>query len=414
MANVLDALIERGFVQEISDEAGLRRALDKPITLYCGFDPTASSLHMGHLIPIMLLAHFQRSGHRPIAVVGGGTGMVGDPSGKTAQRPILTAEEIERNLQGQRLQLERYLDFSGGRALIVNNADWLLPLTYVAFLRDIGRHFSVNQMLAAETYKSRLETGLSFIEFNYMLLQAYDFLHLFQAHGCLLQIGASDQWANCLAGADLIRRVCGAQAFVLVAPLLTTATGQKMGKTEAGAVWLDADLTSPYEFYQYWINVDDRDVERFLALFTFLPMEEVRELGRLQGADIRAAKERLAFETTTLTHGVAAAEKARAASRALFRRVDVSDEVRLTEAIDITAAIPRERAEQGVAITQLFVDAGLASSRGEARRLILQGGAYVNDERVESESTVLGLPELEGDGVLLRAGKKRYRRVVLE
>jgi tyrosyl-tRNA synthetase len=408
MANVLDTLIERGYVQDISDADGLRRALERPLTLYCGYDPTAASLHMGHLLSIMMLAHFQRAGHRPIAVVGGGTGMVGDPSGKTSQRPILTLEEIERNLQGMQRQLERYLDFSGDRALIVNNADWLLPLNYIAFLRDVGRYFSVNQMLAAETYRTRLETGLSFIEFNYMLLQAYDFLHLFRAQHCLLQIGGSDQWANCLAGADLIRRTEGTEAFVLVTPLLTTASGQKMGKTERGAVWLDPELTSPYEYYQYWINVDDRDVERLLALYTFLPMEEVRELGRLQGADSRVAKERLAFEATALSHGRAAADEARAAARSLFGGADDGAEA---------APTTRRAAEslrEGVPVVELLVETGLAASKGAARTLILQGGAYVNGERVGGPDVRVSLDDVRGGALLLRAGKKRYHRVLVD
>jgi tyrosyl-tRNA synthetase len=408
MASVLDNLIERGYVQDVSDVEGLRRALERPVTLYCGYDPSAASLHVGNLLSIMMLAHFQRAGHRPIAVVGGGTGMVGDPSGKTAQRPILTLEEIEHNLQGIRRQLERYLDFSQDRALIVNNADWLLPLNYIAFLRDIGRHFSVNQMLAAETYKTRLETGLSFIEFNYMLLQAYDFLHLFRTQRCLLQIGGSDQWANCLAGADLIRRIEGAEAFVLVAPLLTTASGQKMGKTERGAVWLDPALTSPYEYYQYWINIDDRDVERLLALYTFLPMDEVRALGRLEGAASREAKERLAYEATSLTHGEEAADEARAASRALF-----GGDGDRAEAAPSTHR-PAESLRAGVPVVELLVETGLAASRGAARTLILQGGAYLNGERVSAPDMKVSLEDVRGGALLLRAGKKRYHRVLVD
>ncbi len=408
MANVLDTLIERGYVQDISDADGLRRALEQPLTLYCGYDPTAASFHVGNLLSIMMLAYFQRAGHRPIAVVGGGTGMVGDPSGKTTQRPMLTLEEIERNLQRLQLQLERYLDLSGDRALIVNNADWLLPLNYVTFLRDVGRHFSVNQMLAAETYKTRLETGLSFIEFNYMLLQAYDFLHLYRTQHCLLQIGGSDQWANCLAGADLIRRTEGAEAFVLTAPLLTTSSGQKMGKTERGAVWLDPELTSPYEYYQYWINVDDRDVERLLALYTFLPLEEVRALGRLEGADSRIAKERLAFEATALTHGQAAAEEARTAARTLF-----GGEGDGAEAAPTTHR-PAESFRTGVPVVELLVETGLAASKGAARSLILQGGAYINGERVMGPELRVSLDDVRSGALLLRAGKKRYHRVLVD
>src|SRR5690348_15791386 len=264
--------------------------------MYCGFDPTAPSFHAGSLMGIMLLGWFQRFGHRPIALMGGGTALIGDPSGKTTTRAVLAREEIAANLPGLQRQMSRYLDFDGGRALMLNNADWLTKLNYIEFLRDVGRHFTIAHMLSAEVYKSRLESGLSFVEFNYMLLQAYDFLHLFREHGCLLQTGGSDQWSNILAGADLIRREEQAEAYALVTELLSTASGQKMGKTEKGAIWLDPALTSPYEFYQYWINTEDADVAKFLALFTFLPMDQVRELGRLQGADLRQAKEVLAFE----------------------------------------------------------------------------------------------------------------------
>ncbi|HTE87163.1 MAG TPA: tyrosine--tRNA ligase [Dehalococcoidia bacterium] len=408
MTNILDTLSERGYIHQVSDANGLRRALEQPLSLYCGYDPTAPSYHIGNLLSIMILAHFQRAGHRPIAVVGGGTGMVGDPSGKTAQRPILTIEEIEQNLQGLRSQLERYMDFSDGRALIVNNADWLLPLSYISFLRDIGRHFSVNQMLAAEAYKTRLEAGLSFLEFNYMLLQAYDFLQLFRTHRCVLQIGGSDQWANCLAGADLIRRTEGAEAFVLVAPLLTTASGEKMGKTERGAVWLDADLTPPYDFYQYWVNVDDRDVERLLALYTFLPIDEVRRLGGLQGADLRFAKEVLAYETTALTHGVPAAEHAREASHALFSGSAESAEAAPTSRKNL------EEFRQGLPLIALLVETGLASSRGAARTLIEQGGAYVNGDQIRSVDATITPEALQNGAVLLRAGKKRYHRILVD
>jgi tyrosyl-tRNA synthetase len=405
--NVLDTLTERGYIYQISDEDALRRALERPISLYCGYDPTAPSYHIGNLLSIMMLAHFQRAGHRPIAVVGGGTGMVGDPSGKTAQRPILTREEIDQNLTGQRSQLQRYLSFDEGRALMLNNADWLLELNYIGFLREIGRHFSVNQMLAAEAYKTRLETGLSFLEFNYMLLQAYDFLHLFRTHGCVLQIGGSDQWANCLAGTDLIRRTEGGDAFVLVAPLLTTATGQKMGKTESGSVWLDSDLTSPYDFYQYWMNVDDRDVERLLALYTFLPMDEVRRLGALEGADIRQAKEILAFEATSLTHGAAAASDARAAAHAVFGRSEEAADGAPTSHKslgDLTTGLP---------LVALLVETGLAPSRTAARKLIEQGGVYINGSQSLSPEIRITPTDLQNGAVLLRAGKKRYHRIVV-
>ena len=410
MANVLDVLVERGFVKDISDERGLRAALETPITLYIGFDPTASSLHAGNLLSIMVLAWMQRLGHRPIALVGGGTGLVGDPTGRTTGRPMLTCEQIEDNLAGQRAQLARYLDFSEGRAMMVNNAEWLTKLNYIEFLRDIGVHFSVNQMLATETYKTKLasEAGLSFLEFNYALLQAYDFLHLYQEFGCILQMGGSDQWANSLAGADLIRKVEGGQAYVVVTPLITTASGAKMGKSQSDSVWLDADRTSPYQFYQYWINTEDPDVERFLALYTFLPMEEVRRLGQLEGSELRKAKEVLAFEATRLTHGEEAAKEALAASHALF-----GGDAGSMEGVPTTQMAAGELAE-GIPASQLLAQVGLASSRGEARRLIQQGGAYVNGERIETVEQMITPNNLVEGSLFLRVGKKKYHRVVVE
>lgn len=409
MANAFDVLAERGFVKDVSDEQGLRDALQSPITLYVGYDPSAPSLHVGHLLTIMALVWMQRLGHRPIAVVGGGTGLIGDPTGRTVSRPILTLEQIEENLRGLKTQLERYLDFCEGRALMVNNAEWLTKLKYIEFLRDIGIHFSVNQMLAMETYRTKLESeaGLNFVEFNYALLQAYDFLHLYREYDCILQMGGSDQWANSLAGADLIRRVEGGQAYVLVTPLLTTASGAKMGKTEAGSVWLNPELTSPYEFYQFWINTEDPDVERFLALYTFLPMEEVRALGRLEGAEIRRAKEVLAFEATRITHGEEAAREARAASRALFGGGEGA-----LEGVP-TTPLPVSELADGIPAPQLFAMVGLASSRGEARRLIQQGGAYVNGQRVESVDRDITPRDLVNGSLFLRAGKKKYHRIVV-
>jgi len=409
VANVLDVLAERGFVKDISDERGLRAALETPITLYIGFDPTASSLHAGNLLSIMVLAWMQRLGHRPIALVGGGTGLVGDPTGRITGRPMLTCEQIEDNLAGQKAQLARYLDFSEGRAMMVNNAEWLTKLNYIEFLRDIGVHFSVNQMLATETYKTKLasEAGLSFLEFNYALLQAYDFLHLYQEFGCILQMGGSDQWANSLAGADLIRKVEGGQAYVVVTPLITTASGAKMGKSQSDSVWLDADRTSPYQFYQYWINTEDPDVERFLALYTFLPMEEVRRLGQLEGSELRKAKEVLAFEATRLTHGEEAAKEALAASHALF-----GGDAGSMEGVPTTQMAAGELAE-GIPASQLLAQVGLASSRGEARRLIQQGGAYVNGERIETVEQTITPNNLVEGSLFLRVGKKKYHRVVV-
>ncbi len=401
--HVLDVLQERGFVEQMTDEPGARDLLARPATCYIGFDPTASSFHVGSLVPIMALAHLQRAGHRPIALVGGGTAMIGDPSGKTELRQLLTRKDIDANAAGLRAQLGRFLDFDRGAALL-NNADWLMPLNYIAFLRDVGVHFSVNRMLAAESYRQRLETGLNFIEFNYMLLQAYDFLHLFQHEGCRVQMGGNDQWGNIVAGVDLIRRVEGQSAYGITFPLITTSSGAKMGKTARGAVWLDPERTSPYEFYQYWVNTEDPDVERFLGLFTFLPMDEVRRLGALQGAAIREAKEVLAHEVTRLVHGNEAACRARDASRALFGGRGDLDQVP-------TAEVARERLEAGIEAFVLFADVGLANSRGEARRLIQQGGAYVNGEPVTAIDQRVGTTDLRDGVVLLRAGKKRYRAV---
>lgn len=407
MENVLDILAERGFIEQASDMEQIRRLLERPTTCYIGFDPTASSLHLGSLVPIMSLAHMQREGHRPIALMGGGTTLVGDPSGKTEMRQLMTREQIEKNAQGIKAQLSRFLDFSEGRALLLNNADWLVTLNYIDFLRDIGRHFSVNRMLAAESYKVRLEAGLSFIEFNYMLLQAYDFWHLFKHYDCRLQMGGNDQWGNILAGVDLTRRLEGETIYALTFPLITTSSGVKMGKTHKGAIWLDSQLTSSYEYYQYWINQDDRDVERFLGLFTFLPMDEVRRLGSLQGEEIRTAKEVLAYEATALCHGRDEAEKARSASRELF------GEAESTHAGSVpTFVIRAEDLEQGIPAYLLFEMARLCKTRSEARRLISQGGGYLNDQRIETFDQIIDSHDMNQGSMVLRAGKKRYLRVV--
>ena len=406
MDNAYDILKARGFVEQVSDEEGLRATLSRPTTFYIGYDPTATSFHVGNLLTIMAMAHMQRCGHRPIALMGGGTGMIGDPSGKTEMRQLLAPEQIQRNLQALRGQIGRYVDLSEGRGLMVNNADWLLELSYIAFLRDIGRHFSVNRMLAAEAYRTRLEAGLSFIEFNYQLLQAYDFLHLYREHGCVLQMGGNDQWGNILAGVELIRRVEGGEAFALTFPLLTTSSGAKMGKSAQGAVWLDAEMLSPYDFYQFWINTEDADVERFLRIYTFLPLEEIERLGRLQGADIRQAKEVLAYEVTRLTHGAEEADKAREASRSLFGAGEASE-------VMPTSEVEASRLQAGIPAVELFAEVGLANSRSEARRLIQQGGAYLNGEPVDSPDAVVTADALQDGALVLRAGKKRYHRVVV-
>jgi tyrosyl-tRNA synthetase len=421
MPNVYDELSERGFIQQVSNEAVLSKKLsEEKVTCYVGFDPTADSLHAGNMVPIMALAFMQRFGHKPIAILGGGTTMVGDPSGKTEMRKMLTREQIIANGEKIKQQLARFLDFESGQAIFVDNAGWLLDLNYIDFLRDIGRHFSVNRMLAAEAYKIRLEAGLSFIEFNYQVLQAYDYLTLFRRYGCTLQMGGNDQWGNILAGVDLIRRIEGAEVEAITFPLLTTANGQKMGKTAAGAVWLDEKKFDSNSFYQYWVNVDDRDVGRFLRYFTFLPLEEIKKLESLQGADLRYAKAILAYEVTKKVHGEDAARRAQEAAQALFPQSLMAGPAKLTLTVPSASvvAIPQitlqtENFRQGMGVIDLFVAAGLANSKSEARRLITQGGAYVQGRRLDSIEEKISLNDFQEGAILLRAGKKRYQKVVL-
>ena len=410
--NPVDYLRRRGYVQDISNESELRALFDREtVTAYVGFDPTAASLHVGHQMGIMALAVLQRFGHRPIALGGGGTALVGDPSGKTSTRVMLTEDSIRSNLKSILPQFDRFLDFRGDRfgdnppALLMNNADWLLELQYIPFLRDIGRHFSVNEMLAAETYRVRLDSGagLNFVEFNYRIVQAYDFLHLNQATGCRLQLGGSDQWGNIVAGIDLTRRVESVEAFALVWPLLTAASGQKMGKSEGNSVWLDGNLTSPYDFYQYWVNVDDADVERLLKLYTFVPDDEIAQVCAGFGEELRAAKQLLAREVTVLTHGEAAAEEAASAAAALFSG-ESTVEQRLSD-----PNIPSiELAAEPVSVAELFVRAGMTGSRGESRRLAQQGGLSIDGVRVDDVDQ-----PAPGDraALLLQVGKKRFKRV---
>ena len=408
MKNALDTLRERGFVKQSTDEDVLNKALSKNgMVYYVGFDPTADSLHVGSLVPIMAIAHLQRHGHFPICIIGGGTTMIGDPSGKNEMRRMMTLEEINANGEKILAQLKRYAVLDGKHGAFVNNADWLLNLNYIEFLRDIGRHFKVNEMLRAEAYKQRLERqeGLSFIEFNYQILQAYDFLVLFQKFNCTLQMGGDDQWGNILAGNDLVRKITGKTVHALTFPLLTTATGRKMGKTESGTIWLDRDKTSPYEFYQYWINTDDRDVVSFLKFFTFLSMEEIRELKKYEGADLRKAKEVLAFEITKLAHTEEEATRARKASRAAFGESSESMESMPT------STIARSRFIAGITLIDLFVETGLASTKSEAQRLAEQGGAYVNGEKILSGKTRITEEMLKDGKLLLSAGKKNRRRV---
>ena len=405
--SVLELLAERGLVHSVSDIDGLRSALKTPTSFYLGIDPTAPSLHVGHLIPLMLVARLQRAGHPAVILAGGGTGLIGDPSGKAETRKLLSADEIEANVAANTSQIGRFVDLGEGCAEVVNNVEWLSEIGYLEFLRDIGRYFSVNEMLATETYRERLQAGrnLNFVEINYRLMQAYDFLHLYRTHRCQLQVGGGDQWANIVAGIDLIRRVERAPAYGLVTPLLETSSGQKMGKTQKGALWLDARLTPPYEFFQYWINVDDDTVERLLALLTFMPMERVFELGKMRGRDARYAKEALAFEITAIVHGAAAAGESRAAAQALFGDGEGTLEGVPETVIDGCAI------QAGVGVLDLLVTTGLAKSRGDARRLIDQGGAYLNGVRLVDPDLAVQHSDFKDDVLLLRAGRKRHRRV---
>lgn len=427
MKSGYEVLKERGFIEQVTDEALIEQQFaGGPLTCYIGFDPTATSLHIGSLVPIMALTHMQKTGNRPLALVGGGTGLIGDPSGKTEMRQVLTRDQIDYNVQCLGKQLSRYLDFSEGRAVLLNNAEWLTKINYIEFLRDIGRHFSVNRMLAAESYKIRLEKGLNFIEFNYMLLQGYDFLYLFQHYDCALQMGGNDQWGNMLAGTDLIRKVEGKDAHALTFPLITTSLGQKMGKTEKGTVWLDAELTSPYEYYQYWVNCDDADVVRFMKLFTFLPLDEIAAAAKLADAQLNMAKAVLAYEATKVTHGAQAAAAAWRASMEAFhsRPVDEalfpsSDIPRQAPEAD-TSAIPRYKVtsgdiETGLLITSLCARSGLTKSMSEARRLVEQGGIYAGDRQVRSVDEKLSRDDFSGGSELrLRRGKKNYLIVEME
>ncbi|MBI3179838.1 MAG: tyrosine--tRNA ligase [Deltaproteobacteria bacterium] len=422
-ANALDALRERGFVQQVTDEAAVRAMFAAgPVVAYVGLDPTADSLHAGSLVPLMALIHLERLGHRPIVVLGGGTARIGDPSGKTELRELLPGERIDGNVTAIAKQVGRWLDFAG-RSRCVNNADWLLDLKYVDFLRNIGRHFSVNRMLAAEAYKQRLERGLSFIEFNYQILQAYDFLELYRRNRCVLQMGGDDQWGNILAGVDLIRRLEGVTVQAITFPLLTTATGDKMGKTASGALWLEASRCRPYDFYQYWVNVHDADVGKLLALFTFLPMPEVKAAGGLSGAALNAAKSILAYEVTTLVHGEDEAKRAHAAAQAAFggRALPAGILPSSTAPRSTTAAVEEipttllssGDVSRGVSLAELLVNTGLARSKNEARRLIRQQAIYLNDAAARDENHMVTAADFKKRQLLVRAGKKRVHRVLV-
>lgn len=402
--NVYDELKDRGFIAQATHEEEIRELLEKEkVTFYIGFDPTADSLHVGHFMGMMAMAHLQKAGHRPVCLIGGGTGTVGDPSGKTDMRKMLTDEMIDHNCNCFKQQMERFIDFSDGKALMINNADWLKKLNYIELLRDVGPHFSVNRMLTAECYKQRLERGLTFLEFNYMIMQAYDFMELHERYGCKLEMGGDDQWSNIIAGVELIRRKQSKAAFGLTFTLLTTSEGKKMGKTEKGALWLDPEKTSPYDFYQYWRNVADADVERCLALLTFLPMAEVRRLGALKDQAINEAKKVLAYEVTTLVHGAAEAEKAQQAAEAVFGGTGNLENV---PTITISAA------DFGTKLIDILTREQVVASKGEGRRLIQQNGISLNDEKITDADRLLQPEDLTADGALIKKGKKKYYRLI--
>lgn len=406
MTNVYDVLEERGFLKQCSHPEELRELLGREkITFYIGFDPTADSLHIGHYVALMTMAHMQRAGHRPIVLLGGGTAMIGDPSGKTDMRRMMSNEEIDHNAACFQAQMSRLIDFSDGKALVYNNAEWIRGLNFLEFMRDIGVHFSVNSMLRAECYKQRMERGLTFFEMSYMLMQSYDFLVLNRKENCVLEMGGDDQWSNILGGADLIRRKERKAAYALTTTLLTTSEGKKMGKTEKGALWLDPNKCSPYDFYQYWRNVGDADVERCLALLTFLPMDEVRRLGALKDSAINEAKRVLAYTLTEQVHGTEEAKKAQAAAEALFSGGSDNSNMPTVE-LDATL-----EESSGLRVADLLVLAKLASSKSDARRLIEGGAVFAGDNKITDVRAALQPSDLDGDGIILRKGKKGFCKV---
>ena len=408
MENVFDTLVERGLIAQTTDADKIREMLaTENVKFYIGFDPTADSLHVGHFVSVMVMAHMQRAGHTPIALFGGGTGMIGDPSGKTDMRKMLTRETIEYNIGCFREQMSNLIDFSEGKAIMVNNADWLMDLNYINFLREVGVHFSVNRMLAAECYKQRLERGLSFFELNYMLMQSYDFLVLNRKYGCKLELGGDDQWSNILGGVELCRRSDGKDVYGLTFQLLLTSEGKKMGKTEKGAVWLDPKKTTPYEFYQYWRNIADADVVTCMKMLTFIPMNEVNEYAKLEGSEINKAKEVLAYEVTKLVHGEEEAQKAQSAAKALFSNGANS------EHMPTTALSDEDFADGEIGIIDILVKTGIAKSRGEARRLVEQGGVSVDDAKVTSIDFRLSKDALAANASIVKKGKKVFHKITL-
>jgi tyrosyl-tRNA synthetase len=404
--NVYDILKERGFIDQTTDEKSLRKLFaEKKIVFYSGFDPSGPNLHVGHLELLMAMIHLSAYGHKPIALVGGGTGLVGDPSDKDKMRPLNSLNKVKENVASIKKEIESVLKTTGGKVIVVNNADWLQKLNYLESLRDFGVYFSVNRLLTIEWIKNRLKTGLSFLEFNYQLLQAYDFWYLFKNYDCEVQLEGRDQWSNIVAGIELVRRLENKEVYGITIPLLTTSTGRKMGKTETGAVWLSPKLTSPYEYYQYWINTEDNDVKKFLLLFTSLPMDEVKKLGSLKGEKIKQAKEILAYEATKIVHGEENAKKAMEDSRAIFEK-------RNTESDSTpTTLIKKEDTSRGIPIFKLFVMAKLCKSGGEATRLIKQGGARLNNEKIDNFETLITEKQFKNGAITLQAGKKKFHRL---
>ncbi len=407
--SVFDELKRRGLIAQMTHEEEIKKLLEtEKVTFYIGFDATADSLHVGHFLQLMVMAHMQRAGHRPIALLGTGTTMVGDPTGKTDMRKMLTKEEIQHNAECFKRQMSKFVDFSDGKAMMLENGDWLLNLNYLDFLREVGVHFTVNKMLTAECFQSRMEKGLTFLEFNYMLMQSYDFLKLYRDYGCMLELGGNDQWANIIGGIELIRRAEHKEAYGMTFTLLTTKEGKKMGKTEGGAVWLDPEKTSPYEFFQYWRNVSDDDVINCLKLITFVPIEEIEAMESWEGQQLNQAKERLAYEVTKLVHGPEEANKAMEAARALFAKNAHSDDMPTTflSASDIGV--------DGIGIIDLLMKAQLVPSRGEARRLILQGGISVDDQKVEGIEKTVTTDDFRKGHVIIKKGKKVFHKVTLD
>ena len=407
---VWEELKARGLIAQVTDEDEIKEMVNNgKATFYIGFDPTADSLHVGHFMALCLMKRLQMAGNRPIALLGGGTGMIGDPSGRTDMRQMLTKETIQHNIDCFKKQMERFIDFSDGKALMVNNAEWLMNLNYVELLREVGAHFSVNRMLTAECYKQRMERGLSFLEFNYMIMQSYDFYMLYQKYGCNMQFGGDDQWSNMLGGTELIRRKLGKDAYAMTITLLLNSEGKKMGKTQSGAVWLDPNKTSPFDFYQYWRNVDDADVIKCMKLLTFLPLEEIQEMEKWEGSQLNKAKENLAFQLTELVHGTEEAKKAEAGAKALF--AGGAD----TEHMPTTELAAEDFDEEGnIDLISLLVKSALVTTRSEGRRAIEQGGVSVDGEKVTDIRHVLSKDALTGDGIVLKRGKKKFNKVFVK